>query len=808
MAPTTRQTFPLSIGRGLDRATGLVAQSPASPTDARNVWARDAKMALRPGMIGTGFPSLAWGTDILCAIGVQATLEVLFAVFDRPTRVIRIYRLDTLSGVLQAASSPPNGVWGTVLGTDFPIVNAAESNGLVFFAHDEADITTRLPTIYYTPNFATPSTPGTLTTLMADLNSDGVSAPVYFRSVYAYLVYMWGWGYGTENVDEVDAPNSLRFSDPGDPTTYSPQNYFLAGVKRDPILTVVPTCAQVNTVSGVSSNSVLAVLKDNSAYRVVGTDPDTFGIEVLDPDYGVISSRMAISVGSTAYAWASDGPRNINPTGTVPIGQPLELVSPLPADFPTLGPSRDAFATFDPSRYLVEFLFPDLQNATVPVPEFALSLWNPQDPRWTLFTREQPVTCGGFLLFRDVGTGAVPPNGFASAVAAEDDGLAPNAMFRSVRVSWINNDADGDELVQLFAKPAGGSWAVVSTFAIVPGDQTQSWDTALPLEDYNLALRYIRGDAPAVGFESSDPDDWTSPNAAGAKTTVETTSEAVAWTGGAFVDSVTPINLTWASAQVGAPYLLEKSNDGGATYTTVASDLLANNYSYAIVPAELGTTVKFRLTAQRDAVAGPSAGTMDVPMFISVAQVTGLVGTFDPTTGLVALSWNAASGALTYLIEKSDNGGTSWSSVATIGPTNYTYTPTSPPSEINTTVDFRVSGINGAVTGLASAPVAVPLTVTITPFVLDAVAQLGSGAWSFTYTFHGSSGPIGSMQFFAQSSSGGGAVEEPVRSSPWNVNFVVGPLTPGTLVTAWIRAIWSVDHTVAVDSNHVTFVSS
>lgn len=807
MAPTTRQTFPLSIGRGLDRATGLVAQSPASPTDARNVWARDAKMALRPGMIGTGFPSLAWGTDILCEIGVQATLEVLFAVFDRPTRVIRIYRLNTLTGVLQAASAPVNGVWGTVLATDFPIVNAAESNGLVFFAHDEADITTRLPTIYYTPNFVTPTTPGTLTTLMADLNSDGMSAPVYFRGVLAYLVYMFGWGYGTENVDEVDAPNSLRFSDPGDPTTYSPQNYFLAGVKRDPILTCIPTGAQVNTVSGVANNSVLAVLKDNSAYRIVGTDPDTFGIEVLDSEYGVISSRMAVSVGSTAYCWASDGPRNVSPTGTTPIGQPLELVSPLPADFPTLGPSRDAFAAYDPSRYLVEFLFPNLDAASVPVPSFALSLWNPQDPRWTLFERQQPVTCFGFLLFRDVGTGAVPPNGFASAVAAEDAGLAPNALFRSVRVSWNNNDADGDELVQLFAKPSGGSWAVVSTFAIVPGDQTQSWDTALPLTDYAIALRYIRGDAPAVGFESSDPDDWTSPNAAGAKTTVETTSEAVAWTGGAFVDSVTPINLTWASAQVGAPYLLEK--DAGAGFVTVAADLLANNYSYAIVPTELGTTVTFRLTAQRGAVVGPSAGTKAVPMFISVDQVTGLVGTFDPSAGLVSLSWNAATGALTYLVEKSNNGGTSWSPVATIGPTNYTYTPTSPPSEINTTVDFRVSGINGAVTGLASAPVAVPLTVTITPFVLDAIGQHTPGIWFFDYAFHGSSGPIGSMQFCAGPSTVSFfGVEEPVRSSPWLVNFAQGALTPGTHLVGFIRAIWSVDHTVFVDSNVIPFVSS
>lgn len=410
------QTMPLAVGRGIDRATGLVAVHPDSPIDVRNVWARDAKMALRPGMAETGFPPLSWGTDILAIVGVKATLDVLFAVYDRDSREIRIYRLDTEDNVLQTLSTPANGLWGVVLGSDFPVVSAAESNGLVFFAHDEADFNSRLATIYYTPNFATPATPGTLTTLTADLDGDGASAPVYFRGVFTYLVFMTAWGYGSEA--DPDRGDIYRLSLPGDPLTWNPPNYVLCGVRKDPIVGSIQTTGQMSAVT--PNTTVLAISKTDECYRLVGSSFDDFGIELLDPRYGSVSSRVLINVGGMAYTWSSDGARMITPSGTIPIAQPLELISPLPADFPALGPERLAFVSYDKSRYLLEWLFPDLEAARVPVPSFALSLWDPKDPRWTLFERQQPVSCTGLLLFRDTGTEPLPPAGYPAGIDAED----------------------------------------------------------------------------------------------------------------------------------------------------------------------------------------------------------------------------------------------------------------------------------------------------------------------------------------------------------------------------------------------------
>lgn len=407
--------MPIAVGRGLDRATGLVAVTPASPVDTRNVYARDAKMALRPGMAGTGFPPLSWGTDILAIAGMKATLDVLYVVYDRDSREIRVFRLDTTDDVMQALTTPAHGLWGVLEATDFPIVTYAESNGLMFFAHDEADIASRLPTIYYTPD-EDPTLPGTLTTLSADLDGDGTPDDVYFRGISTYLVYLVGWGYGSE-VDP-DRGDVLRLSLPADPTTFQPPNYALCGVRKDPILGVISTTGTISTYA--AQTTVLAVLKNDESYRLVGSSFDDFGIELLDARYGTVSARASCNIGGQGYTWASDGARKVSPGGTDPIAQPLELISPLPNDFPTLGPSRQAFAVYDTERYTIEWLFPDLDNASVPVPSFALSLWNPADPRWTFFTREQPVSCAGTLYFRDTGTAPLPPVGWPSALDFED----------------------------------------------------------------------------------------------------------------------------------------------------------------------------------------------------------------------------------------------------------------------------------------------------------------------------------------------------------------------------------------------------
>lgn len=403
-----RVPMPLAVGRGLDRASGLVAVQPQYPDDARNVYARDAKMALRPGMQATGFSAVPWGTDFLAVETLKATLEIVYVLFDRDTREIRIYIRNAITGVIAPPTSPTNGLWGVVSSSaDFPVVQLAESNGQMFIAHAEEVFDFRLATIYYTPNAVSPGLPGVVATMTADLNGDGVAAAVYFSGVYPYLVYLCGWGYGTETVGEGDAGDTFRISQPGHPTVFKAGTFFLAGVKKDPIL------------DAIVADDILAILKGDETYRLVGTSPADFGIYIMDAEYGTISARVSWNVGNRAYTWSSDGARRITRDGTFPIAQPLELISPMPADFPAAGPDRLAFVAYDQLRYLLWWCFPDIENGVVPVRAFLLSLWDPQDPRWTLADIQQPVSCAGTLVTRD-STTVTPPVGYVSDVTGED----------------------------------------------------------------------------------------------------------------------------------------------------------------------------------------------------------------------------------------------------------------------------------------------------------------------------------------------------------------------------------------------------
>lgn len=723
---------PIVAGRGLDRATGTAAQNPASQADARNVYARDAKVALRPGMTGTGFPSLAWGTDIIGEFPIKATLDQIIVVYDRPSSQIRVFRLDTINGILQTLTSPAFGLWGTLNAeAEFPVVVAAESNGLLFLAHCEPVLTNRLPCIYYTPNAAIPSNVGTLTTYTAALSSTGLVGPIYPSYVFSYLEYLCFAGYGSDL--DPDRGDIVRMAQPQAPLDLRPPNYFYCGVQKDPIValgtTNGPNPVGVSGAVTAGQQTVLVIAKSDECYVLNGTSFDNFTPALLDPRYGVVSARAFQNIGGVLYGWASDGARRFTATQTIPIAQPLELISPLPSDFPTLGPSRLCFSVYDLTRYRLSWVFPDSINASVPVAAFTLSLWNPGDPRWSFDELQQPVCCAGLLVGRDSGTPLPPPVGFVSSVAADDTTIAADPRYRSVTLQWTNNQQTGTEIVQVFARPLGGAWSVVRSIAVIAdSEQTATWDAALPVTFYDLALRYVNGTLPGAGYESNDPDLWTAPSAPGAKTTVDSSSAPVAWVSGVYTGPSTPALLMWASAQQFGCYLLEKSTDGGATYTNVAVDLVQDGFAYTVPPAEVGTTVKFRLTAKRGAVVGPTAGTLDVPMVIIVAQPTWISGLWDTVNLVALLSWNPATGATSYLLEKSTNGGATWVAVATVAGTNYVYTPPgaflSAPGEFGTTVQFRVTGKNGAISSVPSVAELVLFDVSTVVAAVLGVVQL------------------------------------------------------------------------------------
>jgi len=325
--------------------------------------------------------------------------------------------------------------------------------------------------------------------------------------------------------------------------------------------------------------------------------------------------------------------------------------------------------------------------------------------------------------------------------------IAADTRYRNVSVSFLNNDQDGSELVQLLARPSGGNWSVQRTFPVaLTGDQEEAWATALPLTLYDVALRYMIGQTAAVGYESSDPDVWTSPHAAGSKGTVTTGCAAATGLDGTYTGAV--LRLTWACAQQNVPFLVEKSADGVSGWTSVVSDLVATAYDYTPAGGELNTTVYFRVTPKRGSVAGVVGGAVAIYVGIQVGQPTITSATFSDETAKVSLAWSAASSALQYIIEKDTGGG--WTTVATVSTLTYDYSILS--AEVNTTIDFRVTGKNGSVLGTPSTTASVPCPMVIGVPTLAALVKGPSGigpsvTWSVTSNpFTPASGPVVSHQ--------------------------------------------------------------
>lgn len=282
---------------------------------------------------------------------------------------------------------------------------------------------------------------------------------------------------------------------------------------------------------------------------------------------------------------------------------------------------------------------------------------------------------------------AVPP--------AKPDGLTRSTDSGVPTLSW--NDNSIAETAYLLQRSADGgtTWTDIDRVTRpldqpnTKGDVLSLADpTADPLVDY--AYRVVAENT--VGTGSPDYDSVT----ARSYSAVLSGSAPAAATGLTATQTAAgqlSVTLTWTDVATNETgYNVEKSTDGGTTWTAVGTTLLANATTAVDTDVVRGTTYLYRVSAIN--AAGKTASNTATITLVQAPNDLAVTatGTLD-----AFLTWTDASSVETgYQIQRNDGSG--WTTLASTGPmsgigSNGNYTDTTVPKGV--TVSYRIVALNG-----------------------------------------------------------------------------------------------------------------
>lgn len=637
-----RTRVPLTWGQGLDRSSGILAEDSSTFLDLRNLLPRESKLIARGGLVGVG-TLLPGSTDVVGGFPFRQIKGAILVGYNRDTRVLSVWRTDGMGGTPISI-----GDWATLpAGAPLPLVSGAESFNKFFLAHDEPLYNYRAKTVYYDPTLS----PGAqIVELTADLDGDTVAESIRFRGVKAWLSYLCGYGYGVGS-DE-NRPETMRVSNPGAPTTFDKDSYFLAGSLGE-------------AITGLGRNGGrLRVNKKGEAHMIRGTGPKDFGIDFLEDLYGQLNGRLAVEVGDQLVFWSELGPRIATGGASVDIGIPLELDGPEPTDLTAIGPRDYGWSVYWPEVRGVIFGFPVLDPAGDKTRCYFVSMREAGLIKWSYFEIQRAVYAA-WLVTEGAATAGEIPTGFADDVAGADAGVSGTG--RSVNYTWDANALIGGEVAQIFAKPAGGAWALLGSGPAATEALNLAGHKALM--PYDFAIRFIKDGVATTGYESSDPDDWTADTAADSKGDFVTTcstpgTPVMGWSRTSAIAQKVSAVFTLAELDLGIR--LYQSDTGVGGWVEVEEEALpfdTRTVDHDMADADLTTTKYFRVTAFRGALestpslaASRYIGPTAAPVKLALVQ--------KGTIAEIEIWMREVGGGSTKLnVETSDDGATLWASV-------------------------------------------------------------------------------------------------------------------------------------------------
>tara|TARA_B100000953_G_scaffold146589_1_gene121376 strand:- start:1874 stop:3385 length:1512 start_codon:yes stop_codon:yes gene_type:complete len=293
-------------------------------------------------------------------------------------------------------------------------------------------------------------------------------------------------------------------------------------------------------------------------------------------------------------------------------------------------------------------------------------------------------------------------------------GLSATESSTQVELSWSAPSSDGGSAVTGYKVERSTNSGLTWTTVVADTGSTSTSSTVSGLTNgTSYAFRISAVNAAGTGTGSST-----------VTATPRTTSDAP--TGLAGTPGDQQVTLAWTAPSgsggtVVTGYRVERSADGGSTWTTVVADTGSTTTAYTVTGLTNGSAYSFRTAAVNDAGTGSMSSTASATPRTTPGPPTGVAPVDGDTQS--ALSWTAPGSdggvAVTgYRIEQSTDGGTTWTTVvADTESTSTAYTVTGLTN--GSTYDFRVSAVNAAGTGAASSsagasPVA-PTTTTTAP---------------------------------------------------------------------------------------------
>jgi hypothetical protein len=179
---------------------------------------------------------------------------------------------------------------------------------------------------------------GTVTSLPTFTLGSGPAAPLRPKHAFVHKNHLIVLGYGDEN--NVNAPDLMRYSNPGDPDTFQSTHRLNIGETGEPL------------VAGVSTGEFAMLFKARKTYRLEGNGHDSWSVVPVDLSLGLLSSAALVAWGGWVWFVSELGPARIS------AGGPAELlVDPIKLGWAGFDNHENDWVTVHPEEFCIGFGF-------------------------------------------------------------------------------------------------------------------------------------------------------------------------------------------------------------------------------------------------------------------------------------------------------------------------------------------------------------------------------------------------------------------------------------------------------------------